>query len=68
MKGKEELQRRFGKNAVLTASWEKRGENADDYWADVMVAPADGSPPLTFTEKLDEFPSDECIANIALVV
>jgi hypothetical protein len=68
MKGKEELQRRFSNRAVLAASWEKRGENADDIWADVMVQPADGSAPLVFTEKLEEFPSDECIANIALVV
>lgn len=68
MKGKEELQRRFGDRAILTASWEKRGEYSDDVWADVMVQPADGSAPLTFTEKLEEFPSDECIANIALVV
>jgi hypothetical protein len=68
MKGKEELQRRFGERSVLAASWEKRGDNADDYWADVMVQPADGDPPITFTEKLDEFPSEECIANIALVV
>jgi hypothetical protein len=68
MKGKEELQRRFGEDKVLTASWEKRGDNTDDIWADVMVQPADGAPPLTFTEKLDEFPSEECIANIALVV
>jgi hypothetical protein len=68
LKGKEELQRRFGEKAVIAASWERRGINDDDLWADVMVQPADGSHPLIFTEKLDEFPSEECIANIALVV
>ena len=68
MKGKEELQRRFGDDKVLTASWEKRGTYDDDVWVDVMVQPADGSQPITFTEHITDFPSDECIANIALVV
>ena len=62
--GKVELQRRFGTEAVLTVSWELR---EDGYWVDVMVQPADGSVPMCFSEPLDEFPSDECIANIALV-
>lgn len=64
-KGKEELQRRFGVQAVAAASWEIRD---GEYWADVMVQPADGAALQTFTERLDEFPSDECIANIALMV
>jgi hypothetical protein len=64
MKGKEELQRRFG-TPVLAASWEIRD---GEYWADVIVQPADGAAPMTFTERLDEFPSDECITNIALIV
>ena len=67
-RGKEELQRRFGWNAVLTASWDWREENGKgEYWIDVFVQPADGGEPLCFTEYLDVFPSDECIANIALV-
>ena len=64
--GKEELQRRFGKG-VLTASWEWREEDGGAYWVDVVVQPADGAEPMIFTERLEEFPSDECITNIALV-
>jgi hypothetical protein len=69
--GKTELQRRFGERAVLTASWELRRDGGDDvgeYWVDVLIQPADGSDVMCFTEYLDCFPSDECIANIALVV
>lgn len=62
--GKEELQRRFGDRSVLAASWALR-EN--EFWVDVIVQPADGSMPMTFTEQLVIFPSDDCIANIALV-
>jgi len=64
--GKEELQRRFGKQAILAASWEFR-EDPNSYWVDVLIQPADGSEPMCFTEHLEEFPSDECITNIALV-
>ena len=63
LNGKNELQRRFGA-AVLTASWEWREEA---YWVDVTVLPADGGDLMCFTEALKVFPSDECIANIALV-
>lgn len=71
--GKQELQRRFGEHAVLTASWEWRITEdefgpAGAYWVDVMIQPADGADVMCFTEYLDAFPSDECIANIALVV
>jgi hypothetical protein len=68
--GKTELQRRFGERAVLSASWELRRTGIDDvgeYWVDVLIQPADGGDVMCFTEYLDEFPSDECIANIALV-
>ena len=67
--GKEELQRRFGA-AVLTASWEWRNAEDDEhegYWADVIIQPADGANPMVFTERLEHFPSDECVTNIALV-
>lgn len=66
--GLEELQRRFGKKAVLSANWEYRYEDGgSDYWVDVLVQPADGSDVLCFTEPLSIFPSEECIAQLALV-
>ena len=62
--GKRELQRRFG-STVVAASWELR---LGEYWVDVHVLPSDGSSDvITFTERLEKFPSEECIANIALV-
>jgi hypothetical protein len=64
-KGLIELQRRFGRDAVLGAHWDHRDNM---FFADVIVQPADGSAVMTFTEDLEHFPSDECIANIALVV
>lgn len=70
LNGKEELQRRFGTHAVLTASWEARRNDVglDELWVDVLIQPADGSEPMCFTEHFEMFPSEECIANIALVV
>jgi hypothetical protein len=62
--GKEELRRRFGGAAILATAWEWR---EGEYWVDVFVQPADGSEPMCFTEYLEVFPSDECIANIAIV-
>jgi hypothetical protein len=62
--GKQELQRRFGADKVLAASWEVR-EGED--WINVVVQPADGSKPTNFIEPLEAFPSDECITYIALV-
>lgn len=63
--GKEELQRRFGDQAVLAVSWEIRD---DEVWVDVLVLTPDGETNITFTEYLNVFPSEEMIANIALVV
>jgi hypothetical protein len=64
--GKQELQRRFGDDTIIAASWEWRDD--ENYWVDVVIQPADGGGALCFTERLEEFPSEECIANIALVV
>lgn len=64
-RGFDELRRRFGKFPIAAAAWELR---EDGYWVDVLVKPADGGDILCFTEGLDKFPSEDCIASIALVV